>query len=79
MTQFEESLKAKAPATRRTADMEVVAQQARKERAKHTAWIAQLDSNCRELKSKFDFFYRHNNIAGSMYFLLDDECDLLWC
>lgn len=57
--------------------MKVVAEQARAERAKHTARITQLEGNLHELKSSLDFSERRRNDADSPYSMLSNECDSL--
>lgn len=64
----------------RTADMEVVAEQTRTERAErveHTAGIAQLEGDLQELKEKLGSAERRNNVADLRYAMLRNECELL--
>lgn len=64
---------------RRAAGMEVVAEQERTKRAKHTAWIAQLKGDLHELKSKLNVLERRNNVAFLRYFMLGNECNSPKC
>lgn len=61
----------------RTADIKVVAEQTRSERAKHTARNAQREGDLYELKANLIFSRRRNNSTDVWYSILSDELNLL--
>lgn len=80
--ELEESSKTKLPKKRakcRTTDVELVAEQAVSERAKHYTWTAKLDAEVYELKGKLKFWKCCNSVAVSRHSLLGDECNYQIC
>lgn len=61
----------------RTTDMLVVAEQARMESIEQTPRIAQLEGDWHEVKDKFYFSDRCNNISDLQYSMISDECDFV--
>lgn len=80
VAELEEAMRTRAlsvPEKRKTVDLEVFSKQARIERAKHMARIAQLENGLHERKGKLDFLKRRNDVLNSHYSILGDECDSL--
>lgn len=82
LAELEQSSKtqaAKVWAERKTADMEVVAEQPRTNRAEHLARIAYLEGDLHQVKGKLDFLKRLNTVFDSRYSMLVDKYDPFKC
>lgn len=58
---------------RRSANMEVVAEEAFTVHAEHMAWIAELEGDVHERKGKLYFSESRNKVADPRYFILSSD------